>query len=53
MARKRWYKTEEIIEKLREVEILLSQGQTVQQAIATRAESNFDSGTMIGGRSSD
>jgi transposase-like protein len=32
MARKRRYKAEEIIEKLREAEVLLSQGKTVQEA---------------------
>lgn len=34
MARKR-YSAEEIIQKLREAEVLLSQGQTVQQAART------------------
>jgi transposase-like protein len=34
MARKR-YSVEEIIQKLREAEVLLSQGQTVQQVAST------------------
>jgi transposase-like protein len=32
MARRKRYKAEEIIEKLREAEVLLSQGKTVQEA---------------------
>lgn len=32
MARRKRYKAEEIIEKLREAEVLLSQGRTVQEA---------------------
>lgn len=35
MARRKRYKAEEIIEKLREAEVLLSQGKTVQEAART------------------